>query len=70
MEEASTRGLDWGEEEYSGVSIHLVLLTGGTAFNILLDIGGQAKPSELSGDKLASLKEAGVTSSFMVMMAE
>ena len=70
LEGASTRGLDWGEGGYSGVSICLVLLTGGAAFDIFLDIGGQARPPELSSNKLASLKEARMSSSFMVIMAE
>ena len=34
LEGVSTRGLDWSEGGYSGVSIRLVLLAGGTAFNI------------------------------------
>ena len=70
MEGTSTRGLDWGEGEHGGVSIRLVLLAGDVAFNIFSDIGGQAGPPELSSDKLASLKEARMSSSFVVMMAE
>ena len=70
MEGVDAGGLDWSEGGYGGVSIHLVLLTCGASFSIFLDIEGQARPPELSGNKLAGLKEAGITSSFVVMVAE
>ena len=52
------------------MSICLVLVAGGTAFNIFSDIGGQARPPEFNDNKLVGLKEAGMISSFVVMMAE
>ena len=46
LEGVSTRGLDWSEGGYSGVSIRLVLLAGGAPFHILLDPLSRARPME------------------------
>ena len=49
--------------------VHFVLLAEGTALDIAADIGGEARPPEFSGDKLASFQEARVTGGFMIMAA-
>ena len=52
LERAGCRGANGGERWDSGMGISLVLLAGGTAFNVSADIGGEAGPPELHRDKL------------------
>ena len=49
--------------------VRFVLLTSGAASNKSMNIGGEAWPPELGGNQLASLEEAGVASSGVVVTA-
>ena len=69
LERARGGRLYGGKWWYGGVHVSLVLLASGTTFDVLVDIGGQARPPELGHDKLASLEEAKVSGRFMVMAA-
>ena len=53
----------------SGMCVRLVLLTGCAASNEGANIRGEAWPPELGGNQLASLEEAGVASSGVIMTA-
>ena len=61
------KGLDGSERQDGGVGIQLVLLAGGTFFNILLDKLCKTRPLEFCCDKLMGFKVSWVTSSLMVM---
>ena len=52
-----------------GVRICLVLLTSGAASNEGANIGGEARPSKLGGDQLASFEETRMAHGGMVMTA-
>ena len=67
LERAGCGGADGGERRDGGVGIRLVLLAGGTAFNVFADVGGEAGPPELCRDELTGFQVAGVTSTLMVM---
>ena len=53
----------------SGMCVHLVLLTGRAASNEGMNIRSEGRPPELGGNQLASLEEAGVASSGVVVTA-
>ena len=53
----------------SGMCVRLVLLTGRAASNEGTNIRSEAQPPELGGNQLASLEEAGVASSGVVVTA-
>ena len=69
LEGARHVGLDWGEWRDGGVCVCLVWLTYGIAFDILTHKLCETRPPKLSGDKLASLEIARVTSGLVVMAA-
>ena len=50
--------------------ICLVLLKGGTSFDVFSDTRSEARPPEFSCNKLAGFEKAGITSSLVVMMVE
>ena len=64
-----TRGMrfDWGEWGNGGVSVQLVLLAHGTAFDISAHKLGKTWPPELFGDKLVGFEITRVTGSLMVV---
>ena len=45
----------------------LVLLANCTTFNVFLDIGGRARPLELSSNKLAGFQVTRVADGFVIM---
>ena len=47
--------------------VNLILLAGGTAFNILADEGSEPWPPELSSDQLSGFKKTRMTGGFVVM---
>ena len=49
------------------MSVNLVLLAKGAAFNISADKGSQPGPPEFGGDQLMHFQEAGVSSGFVIM---
>ena len=51
------------------MGVGLVLLACRTAFDIAVDKGGEARPPELSSNKLVGFKEARVSGGFMIMAA-
>ena len=67
LERAGHGGATGGKRWDGGVGISLVSLAGGTAFNVLADVGGEAGPPELRRDELTGFQVAGVTSSLVVM---
>ena len=67
LEGARSRGFDRGKQWDSGVHVNFVLLALSTAFDVVADKGGQARPPELGSNKLAGFEEARVASRFMIM---
>ena len=51
------------------MGIGFVLLAGCTAFNVFMDIGGQARPPEFSHDELAGFQVPRVAHSVVVVAA-
>ena len=67
MEGARGRGANGVEQGNSGVRVGLVLLAGGTTFDVLVDVRGQAGPPKLCSNKLVSFQISRVTRCFMIM---
>ena len=51
------------------MSVNFILLAKGTALHVAADEGGEPRPPEFSGDKLASFQEAGVAGRLVVVAA-
>ena len=60
-------GANGGEGWNGGMRICFVLLAGGAAFNVFVDIGGEAGPPEFCRNELASFKVAGMTGALVVV---
>ena len=67
LEGAGGGGVNGGERWNGGVGVGFVLLAGGTAFNILADIGGEAGPPKFRRDELSGFQVAGVAGTLMVV---
>ena len=67
LERAGCGGVNGGERRDGGVGICLVLLAGRAAFNVFVDVGGEAGPPEFRCDELSSFEVAGVTGTFVVV---
>ena len=59
--------LDLGERGNGGVCAQLILLAGGTAFNVFIHKLGETWPPKLRSNELVSLEIAGMTGGFMVV---
>ena len=51
------------------MGVDLVLLAGGTSLDITVNIGGEAWPPKLRGNKVASFENARMAGSGMIMVA-
>ena len=70
MKEVRGMGFDWSEQRDDGVSVELVLLAHGAAFNILAHKVCKAQPPEFSSNELASLEVTEVSDSHVVMTVD
>ena len=67
LEGAGCGGANGGERWDGRVGVGLVLLAGCTAFDILADVGGQARPPELGRNKLSGFEITWMAGTVVVM---